>query len=321
MMVKLAVTFIAVALVLAGCGGSSEPTEVTAGPTSTVALGDSQKAALELKGEPDWLTALDGFVWVKRADGFVTKIDPASNEPVAEVRADTKSDQFCEGIGSGGGFVWSCSGSDVVRIDPKTLEVVDSIPVGKAFSQGRLLFAAGKIWVLSGANSDQLVGIDASTGAPGPPLTLPAACTELGAGIDRIWAVCPNANTVLGIDPVALSVEEEVEATSPAVAVGTETDLWIGGADGLVRYDRDGLEQKVVFPDLNPTDEGSLAVEGETVWVRQPAGFLYRIDAATNTVEEQIAPDEPLSGGDVLPTPDGLWASAYENNLVLRLRS
>jgi hypothetical protein len=307
--------------VLSGCGGSSEPTEVTGEPAAAVALDDSQQATLELKGEPDWLTALDGFVWVKRADGYVTKIDTTSNEPVAEVRADTQSDQFCEGIGSGGGFVWSCSGSDVVRIDPKTLEVVDSIPVGKAFSQGRLVFAADRIWVLSGANSDQLVGIDASTGTPGPPLSLPASCTELGAGVDRIWAVCPNSNTVLGIDPVAPSVEEEIEVASPTVAVGTETDVWVGGADGLVRYDRDGLEQQVVFPELNPTDEGAVAVAGDDVWVRQPLGFLYRIDAATNTVEEQIAPDEPLSGGDVLPTAAGLWASAYENNLVLRLRS
>jgi hypothetical protein len=319
-MLKLTLMLVA-ALVVAGCGGSSEPTEVTGEPAATVALGESEQATVGLKGEPDWLTALDGFVWVKRADGFVTKIDPASNEPVAEVRADTKSDQFCEGIGSGGGFVWSCSGSDVVRIDPNKVAVVDSFPVGKAFSQGRLVFAAGRIWVLSGANSDQLVGIDAPTGTPGPPLSLPASCTELGAGVDRIWAVCPNANTVLGIDPVAPSVEEELEVASPTVAVGTETDVWIGGADGLVRYDRDGLDQKVVFPELSPTDEGTVAVSGDDVWVRQPVGFLYRIDAETNTIEEQILPDEPLSGGDVLPTAAGLWASAYENNLVLRLRS
>ena len=316
----MAAAVVSCAVVMSGCGGSSEPVEVAADPKTKAPLSEKQEAALELKGEPDWLAALEGFVWVKRADGFVTKIDTASNEPVGEVRADTKSDQFCEGIGAGGGFVWSCSGSDVVRIDPAALEVTASIPVGKVFSQGRLVFAAGKVWVISGANSDQLVGIDASTGKSGPALPLPAPCAELGAGVDRVWAICPSANLVLGIDPAVPSVEEEIEVAAPTVATGSETDVWIGYADGLGRFDVESLDQEAVFTGLDPTSEGTIAVAGEDVWVRQPAGFLYRIDATTNTVEEQVVADEPLSGGDVLPTGDALWASAYEENLVLRLR-
>jgi hypothetical protein len=307
------------AVVLPGCGGSSGPTEVAADPATSTPLSEVQEAAVELIGEPDWLTALDGFVWVKRADGFVTKIDPASNKPVGEVEADTKSQQFCEGIGAGGGFVWSCSGSDVVRIDPAALEVTDSIPVGKVHDQGRLVFAADRIWVLSG-NGDQLVGIDVATGEPGPPLALPFTCVELGAGADRLWVVCPSANTVLGVDPAVPSVEEKIEIEAPTVAFGTESDVWIGYAEGLARVDVKSLDEQVFFIGLQPTTEGTVAVAGEDVWVRQPTGFLYRIDATSNTVEEQIVPDESLSGGDVLVIDDGLWASAYENNLVLRLR-
>jgi streptogramin lyase len=309
------------AVAIPGCGGSSSAIEVAADPKTSTPLSERQEAALDLKGGPDWLAALDAFVWVKRDDGFVTKIDTARNSPVGEVRADTKNDpQVCQGIGVGEGFVWSCSGSDVVRIDPMSLEVTDSIPVGKVPSQGRLVFAVGNIWVISG-NGDRLVRIDASTGKPGLALPLPVSCAELGAGVDRVWAICPDADTVLGIDPVGPTVEEEIELESPTVALGTEKDVWIGYADGLARFDVESLDQQAVFMGLQPTSEGTIAVAGKDVWVRQPAGFLYRIDATTNTVEEQVVADEPLSGGDVLVTGDALWTSAFDDNLVLRLRS
>ena len=309
------------AVVLTGCGGgSSGPTEVAPEPEATTTLAESQQATIGLTGDPDWLTALDSFVFVKRANGLVTKIDTTTNEPVGEVQADTKSEssQFCEGIGTGGGSVWSCSKNDVVRIDPATLEVKESIPVGKIPDSGRLPFVGGNIWVLSG-NGDQLVGIDAATGKPGPPLALPAPCTELGAGVDRVWAICPNANLVLGIDPEARTVEDEIVVASPTFAFGTGLDVWIGYADGLGRFDAESLDQTAIFSGLNPTDEGAVTVAGDHAWVRQQAGFLYRIDASTNTVVEQVVPDEPLSGGDVLVLEGAVWVSAYDDNLVLRL--
>ena len=108
-----------------------------------------------LPGEPPdrirvELVSHGGFAWVKRDDGVVTRIDPATNTPKGEVRADTKSEGcpercLCQGIGAGGGAVWSCSGSDVVRIDPKRLRVTASLSVGKVFDQGKLVFAGGKI--------------------------------------------------------------------------------------------------------------------------------------------------------------------------------
>jgi streptogramin lyase len=321
-MIKLTLTLVAAAVALAGCGGSSGPTVVAADPETTTPLSTGQEASLEMKHGPDWLTGLNSFVFVKQDSGLVTKIDAATNKPVGEVQADTKSQDrvICQGVGAGGGSVWACSGNDVVRIDPAAMEVTDSIPAGKIPDSGRLVFGAGKIWALSG-NGDRLAAIDAATGNQEPALPLPTSCTELGAGVDRVWAICPNANLVLGIDPEKRTIEEEIDVASPTVAFGTETDVWIGYAEGLGRFDADSLDQEAVFTGLDPTTEGTLTVAGEDVWVRQPAGFLYRIDAATNTVAEQIVPDEPLSGGDVLVLDGAVWVSAFDDNLVLRLRS
>jgi hypothetical protein len=74
-------------------------------PEATRSLADVQEASIRLPGNPDWLAPHGGFVWVKRDDGIVTRIDPAANRPNGEVRADTKSEQLCQGIGAGGGAV------------------------------------------------------------------------------------------------------------------------------------------------------------------------------------------------------------------------
>jgi streptogramin lyase len=83
---------------------------------------------------------------------------------------------------------------------------------------------------------------------------------------------------------------------------------WKPRAGGAVRH-------------LDPTSEGDLTVDGENVWVRSPAGFLHRIDAATNAVAERIEPPSALSGGAVLVVAGSVWTSAFDDNLLIRLRA
>ena len=323
-----------VALVaMVGCGGddgagtpaqsgsaAATPDVVQVGdrPEETTPLADVQETSIRLAGGPDWLTSQGGFVWVKRDDGIVTRIDPATNRPTGEVRADTKSESHCQGIGSGGGAVWSCSGSDVVRIDPKRLKVTASIPVGKIFAQGRLLFAGGKIWVLTG-EGDRLVGIDTATASVGPEVELPVPCAELAPGGDFVWALCPDAGTVVGVDPTSASVEARLELDNPSVGFATDRDLWLGSAGALVRVDLQTLEPVARFAGLDPGSEGTVIVDGNDVWVRTAPGFLHRIDASSNTVAERIEPAKALSGGDVLASSGSLWTTAFDDGLLLRL--
>jgi streptogramin lyase len=301
--------------------GATEDAVVQVGdrPDRTAPLADIQEASIPLPVGPDWMAGHGGFVWVKRDDGFVTRIDPATNRPRGEVRADTKSEQLCQGIGAGGGAVWSCSGSDVVRIDPKRLKVTASIPVAKIFDSGRLVFAGGKIWVLSG-EGDRLVGIETTTASVGPTVELPVPCSELGSGADTIWALCPRAGTVLAVDPTSASVEARLELQEPSVAVATERDLWVGSAGTLVRVDLETLKPVARFANLDPGADGDLAVDGENVWVRTAAGLLHRIHAPTNSVTERIEPATALSSGALLAEAGSLWMTASEHDVLLRLR-
>jgi streptogramin lyase len=323
----LAVLAAALALVAgAACGGDGGGlVEVEGIPEVTTPLADAEEASIELAGGPDWSTSHGGYVWIKRDNGMVTRIDPRTNKPTGDVIADTKSEEqfgqtLCQGIGSGGGAIWSCSGSDVVRIDPEQLKVTKSLPVAKVFDSGRLVFAADKIWVLTG-EGDRLVGIDPSTSSVGTTVELPIPCNELGPGPEMVWAICPRDGKVLGIDPAGASVDVELELENPTVAFATERDLWVGSAGDLVRFDLEKLEPVAQFASLDPTSEGDLRVDGANVWVRSPAGFLYRIDAATNAVAERIEPPSPLSGGAVLVEAGSVWATAYNDNLLVRLRA
>jgi hypothetical protein len=300
-------------------GAEDSVVEVQARPELTTPLGDVQETSIRLVGGPDWLTYHGGFVWVKRDDGMVTRIDPATNEPKGAVRVHKDEHPRCQGIGSGGGAVWSCSGSDVVRIDPKSLKVTASIPVRKVFDQGRLVFAGGNIWGRSG-EGDRLVGIDTKTVRMGPKVELPVPCNELGSGGDLVWAFCPRDGKVLAVNPTSASVESQIELDEPSVGFASESDLWVGSAGSLARVDLKTLEPVARFADLDPGIEGTVAVDGENVWVRTPVGFLHRIHAPSNTVAERIEPPKALSGGDVLAEAGSLWVTAFDDALLLRLR-
>jgi len=86
-----------------------------------------------------WLTFYHGFVWVKRDDGFVTRIDPRSNKPSGQVGAYTDQQHYCQGIGAGGRGGLVVLGQQHHTDRPDRMKIVASIPAGKVFDQGRLV--------------------------------------------------------------------------------------------------------------------------------------------------------------------------------------
>lgn len=283
-------------------------------------LGDAVEGQAELSGNPDWLAGYAGFVWVKRDSGMVSKIDPASGQQVSEVRADTKSDQYCQGIGAGGGAVWSCSGTDVVRIDPQSVTVTASVPVGKIFDQGRLVYAAGHIWVIGGRNGDKLIGIDAKTLVRTRPVALGRTCADLGSGNGSVvWIVCRDANVVLRFDPRTLRVTKSVKVSAPTVARSASGTLWVGTDTDVVRFDAQSLRRVAAFPDLAPGYSGDLTIARDGVWIRTERSFLSRIDPKTNRVVEQIRPPAALPGGSALSFAGALWTDTSDGNQLFRL--
>ena len=284
----------------------------------TTPLGAVQQASIPVPNL-SWLTFYQGFVWVKRDDGFVTRIDPRTNKPSGQVGAYTDQQHYCQGIGAGGGAVWSCAGSNITRIDPGRMTIVATIAAGKAFDQGRLVFADGHLWVITGRTGDQLTGIDAATNRPGPVIKLPVGCSDLAQGTGAaVWVLCPAGNRVIKVDVAHRTVQGTLTLTA-INGFATPTDLWTGSDRGLVRVDATTLQPVALFKGVNTGLDGDVAVDGDRVWVRAQDGFLYRIDARSDTVAEQITPEGEPGGGSLLIATGSIWTTADDVSNLLRL--
>ena len=253
---------------------------------------------------------------MKRDDGQVQRIDPTSHAVLATIQAEA-----CNGIGTDGASIWTCSGTDLVRIDPATNTVVEVVPVRKVFVQGRLVAVAGRIWILTGESAEQLVGFDVVSEKVGLPIALAAACWDLAAGGGAVWAACPPANLVLRIDPATGIVSDRITVATPTqISVGSDA-VWVGSSEGLVRIGLTDRVPKVVVKGLIPGDLGSVWASPGAIWVRKTAPFLTRVDPATSRIIETITAPDYDGGGDVIGLGDELWASAADNSIVVHLRT
>ena len=303
---------ILIAGLVGACGASTTP------PTPPPSEPHTAFAPLELKvtGGPDWLVATAGSLWVKRDDGHVNRIDPESGDVQSEIVTRVTSTEGCNGLGVSADAVWSCSGQDLVRIDPETNEVVGTIPTGKVFSQGRLVEAADRIWVLSG-KGDQLVGVATADSTPGDPVALPVTCADLAVADDVVYAACPDADTVLRFDPASGSVTAKVTVPDPMQISGTSGAVWVAGADGLVRMDPSSLAVQLTVPGWHPGGSGASWPARPMCGVREAEPFLTRVDAATGAKTRIVS--APYGPGDVLVEGDRVWTSDSENSVLVRL--
>jgi hypothetical protein len=276
-------------------------------------------AAVEVKvpSDPDWLAAGFGSVWVKRPEGLVSRVEVATATVTAEIRVHPTSEDQCGGMGPGTDGMWTCSSSDLVRIDPATDQVVATIPAGKIPGQGRIVRAAGRIWVLAG-EGDRLVGVGDADGSLSEPIVLPVACHDLGAAVDIVYVVCERGDRVLRVDPAKGSVTAEVAITKPTWVSGTAGGVWVTADQDLVRLDPATLSTALIVKGLGTGERGAIWADDSGVWVRRIDPFLTRVDAATGAVTRIIS--APFrSGGDVLVDGAHLWASDFDDRMLVRL--
>jgi streptogramin lyase len=341
-MLRRAVSIGVVALALTGCSDSDEPApaegeqeEATAKTSEepalpeTIPADDAKRVDLdqrlvrkvEIQEGPDWMASGFGALWVKRDSGTVDRIDPASGKVIAEISAGPFKNPLCQGIGVTEDAVWFCppGAKEVVRIDPATNKITDTVQVDKLPDQGRIVSAAGHLWVLTD-RGNMLTGIDLGDNKPSTEIPLESACVDLAAAGTTLWVTCPIDDLVLRVDAEAGEVNGEVElAGAQNAAVGQ--DLWVGFEGGVAQVDPSALEVTAVY-DVSPRLGGSIFAGPDAVWVREEDGsFLTRIDPAEQRIVETIeAPDIP-SGGDVIVIDDSVWATAYDDATLVQLQA
>jgi hypothetical protein len=173
------------------------------------------------------------------------------------------------------------------------------------------------MWVLTG-EGDRLVGVAEADGSLSDAITLPAACHDLGAAAEVVYVVCERANRVLRVDPATSTVTANVEVAGPIQLSAAESGVWVAGAQDLLRLDPATLATSLTVKGLSTGSLGAVWADATGVWVRGVGRFLTRVDAKTGAQTRVI--DAPFrSGGDVLVDGAYLWATDFDERLVLRL--
>jgi hypothetical protein len=302
--------------------------EILPTAASIIPVKERLLASFTILKEPDEMVFVQGFIWTKTADGHVIQIDPATNNVIADIKVDTATipHHYCQGMGTDGEDIWVCSASseadntiiDVVRVDPVSQSIVETFKVGKIFEQLDLPFLLNQIWVLVDGGG-RLIGIDVTTNQVSSTIDLGARCFQVAA-VDRVlMATCALNNLVLQIDPEQREVTAQVTLKSPGYIAGDKDGVWVAQASSIVRLDPATLNPVALFKNLPGMDSGDIFITKEAVWVRHEGGFLYQIDPMTNQFVEQIQFGQNLAGGSVLVTSDSIWATAHDDNLLVRL--
>lgn len=187
------------------------------------------------------------------------------------------------------GLLWVIAGNSIVRIDPKTNEIVGK-PISPGVRAEDIAVSNGTLWVTSVGPGD--------LGAPS------------------------NSDTVLAIDPERAEILATINVPRAPVSLAvTSEGIWVvnfgGGGDTVIRIDPENYQ---VVGD--PVETGgapiSLAVGDESVWVaNHDARTVTRIDPVTHQVIANISlQEEPhrIAFGE-----GALWVANWHVNSITRI--
>lgn len=298
---------------------SSLPPAISVADAERVSL--SQREPLMLRGlanEPDWLAVGFGSVWALQGNGSVLRVAP-NGRLIATIDADIYRPPVCQGLGVSDDAVWACATTGkIIRIDPASNRITKTLSVPKINDQGRLVVASGHVWVLT-ADGAELTGIALDDSRLSKPIPLEAYCTDLAVGSsEALWVICPSDGLLLRVDPEAGEITGRVALPVPRNAAVAD-HVWVAFDEGLAQVDPQTLAVKAVY-EIYPGIAGGVRASADAVWIRSEGDpFLTHIDPDTGKVVEVITAPELTSGGDVVAMGDNLWATAYDDKVIVRL--
>jgi hypothetical protein len=287
-----------------------EPGRLTGEPTITAQI-----------RVPDGLTAYDvtvgaGAAWVALDEGDVDdggggtigRIDPATNEIVAQIPVDRTP--YRDQLAATDNAVWVASGGEILRIDPATNEIVARVGIGGR-SAAAITADATAVWALAiatpsddvGQWTGSLVRIDAASDdivADIPLGSFPVGYdNELSLGAGSVWLlgvrlVDPNGpesgSDLLRVDPAIDAIAARVPVGGFHMAVGAK-EVW-------VRFPADGV--------LDSPDDRWL-------WTR--------VDVSTGEPSPPFTFEEDPGDDLRLVASGSLWAVGYDEQGDVRVTS
>lgn len=224
-------------------------------------------------------------------------------------------------------WVHNSAQATVVRVDPKTNQVVATIPVGHG--SGDLRLGAGFVWVVN--HDDGTVSkIDPQTNTVVATIALPPPLGFLGASPGAVWVANRRQGQVMKLDPHTNQVVATIPiADGPAWMTYAAGSLWVCSLEaeqyGVTRVDPKtntmvaqidvGSSKGYKCAGITTSDDGA-------IWaVLQDSSQTYnlglvRIDPATNKVVATLLFQKNNLSSSIAADAQGVWYAQPELGLI-----
>ncbi|HEV2377290.1 MAG TPA: hypothetical protein VGS19_34640 [Streptosporangiaceae bacterium] len=218
-----------------------------------------------------------GAVWVTHGCHGIYRIDPHSGRVTASLRAPGAGGD----IAVAGGLVWVTSDRGLLRIQPRTGQIIGKpVPVGAG--TGLVIPGAGALWVTSNNTDDSstIYRVDPATGAV-RTLANPIVTDVQAVGAGSLWT-----SQVLRVDPAT------GKTTASDFLGASQLTFWKGSAWALTQ------QRSLTFLRIDPATN---QVTGAPVPFGKPIPGIYGDSTA------------------IAPGPTGLWVLDSDRNLLFHL--
>jgi hypothetical protein len=323
------VALVAPLVVLAPLGGDEEVPRTIGPEPARVVISARIPIA---RGLTDVATGL-GAVWVTGNEG-VARVDPATDEVVAEIAVEGTGDFSAIAVGEGSVWVTAPdlrsdgSRGNLVRIDPDTNEIAATIHIGGPIRG--VAIGAGSVWVgLPDEGTGRVFRVDPSTDEVVDSVRVGVGVGSVVFGEGSVWANHEfGLNTVTRIDAESLEVAGTLDEL--VVKAAGEGSLWGASGDAVVRIDPGSGAVQASIPVERAQD---VALDGSDAWVlasprsSDPTLFMpiagtaavRLVDAATDRVVGEAMALDDLQPIGIAAGEGGAWVVDYDAGVLTRI--
>ena len=278
------------------------PVAVTAAATIAIAAAVAVAIALSGNGRGQIRLAADAVGLVR--DGRIVDQARVGVAPAA--------------IGTGGDEIWvaSAGANSVSRLDPKTLDVRQTIPVGNGPSA--IALGRGAVWVTNGLDGT-VSRIDPKANKVVQTIQVGNGPAAIAYGLGSVWVANRIDQTVSQIDPRTGDVLDTLAAGTDAAAIAAgDGAVWVvDQARGRIARLEPG------FTEPAPINVGNgpsaIALGAGSLWVANTLdSTVSRIDPRSNRVIATV----PVGAGPiaVAVASDGIWVASEFDDTLSRIR-
>ena len=243
----------------------------------------------------------------------IAKIGLESGEPEGSVALASRPGDVA--VGEGGIWVTLPDRAAVQQIDPATMTIRDTIPVGA--DPGGIAIGFDSVWVTNGGSAT-VSRIDLRTSEVVETIEVPGGPVGIAVDQEGVWVASSFSSSVSRIDPETGEIATIGVGDRPVDVAVDDTGVWVANAGSGTVSRIDPAAQVVVTEPPVGNGPEAISTASEAIWVVNSLdGTVARVDPSTNAVTQTIAVgDEPT---DVAVSEDTVWISQGPAGSVTRI--